>query len=266
MKYRIGEFSKLSKVSEKTLRYYDRIGLLKPSEVNAYNRYRYYTTEQLGSIQTIVMYRNIGCSIDEIRKILQGCSTDEILENRRKEIVQKRLELDAALIQLEAMMMSKNTYKAIVKDLPACVVYSRSGVIPTHDDMAGFVLETAKLCMEANPGIECPEPGYCFVTYDDKGYKERDIGLTYSEAVKTKGKDTDEIKFRELKSLTALCVMHKGPYSALGQAYAFILEYAEKNGYVICDAPREQYIDGCWNKESENDYLTEIQIPIKKTD
>ena len=43
-----------------------------------------------------------------------------------------------------------------------------------------------------------------------------------------------------------------------------ILKYIEDNGYKITEFPRECYIDGCWNKENEDDYLTEIQVPVKK--
>ena len=43
-----------------------------------------------------------------------------------------------------------------------------------------------------------------------------------------------------------------------------ILKYIEDNGYEITEFPRECYIDGCWNKENEDDYLTEIQVPVKK--
>ena len=41
------------------------------------------------------------------------------------------------------------------------------------------------------------------------------------------------------------------------------MEYIEKNGLEIKEFPRECYIDGCWNKESEEEYLTEIEVPIK---
>ncbi len=37
----------------------------------------------------------------------------------------------------------------------------------------------------------------------------------------------------------------------------------EKSGYTIAGQPRESYIDGCWNKESETDWLTEIQISVR---
>lgn len=38
----------------------------------------------------------------------------------------------------------------------------------------------------------------------------------------------------------------------------------EENGYEIVGAIRESYIDGVWNKEDESEWLTEIQVPIKK--
>ncbi len=43
---------------------------------------------------------------------------------------------------------------------------------------------------------------------------------------------------------------HKGAYDNLGEAYAYIMKYAEDNGYKIAGLARESYIDGIWNKES----------------
>ena len=73
------------------------------------------------------------------------------------------------------------------------------------------------------------------------------------------------IEFKKMdKILTAACVYHKGSYSTLGAAYAFVFKWIEDNGYVPCEGPRESYIDGIWNKEDENDWLTELQVPIIK--
>lgn len=58
-------------------------------------------------------------------------------------------------------------------------------------------------------------------------------------------------------------VLHKGSYENLNKAYAYAINWVKENGYQIADAIREVYIDGCWNKEDEQDYLTEIQVPIK---
>ena len=60
-----------------------------------------------------------------------------------------------------------------------------------------------------------------------------------------------------------LSIYHKGAYDNIGEAYAYIMEYAAKNGYETVGLARESYIDGIWNKESVADWLTEIQLPIK---
>ena len=63
---------------------------------------------------------------------------------------------------------------------------------------------------------------------------------------------------------TALCVLHEGPYLNLPRAYGEGIRFAEENGYEITGYPRESYIDGVWNKDSEEDWLSEIQFPVRK--
>ena len=86
--------------------------------------------------------------------------------------------------------------------------------------------------------------------------------LLFCQAVESFGVDTETVKFKKLPAITVVSVLHKGSYDDLGRAYAFVFEWIEKNGYSVCDIPRECYIDGIWNSDSEDDWLTEIQIPV----
>ena len=61
----------------------------------------------------------------------------------------------------------------------------------------------------------------------------------------------------------AACIFHKGSYNELHKSYAMLLSYIEENNYEICGNIRESYIDGVWNKETEQEWLTEIQIPVR---
>lgn len=90
--------------------------------------------------------------------------------------------------------------------------------------------------------------------------------LTLNSAKRWKkiGKETGDIKFSKIESVSAVSVMHKGAYAGLAKAYAFAFKWSEDNGYVIIDSPRENYIDGIWNKENEDEWLTELQIPLIK--
>jgi effector-binding domain-containing protein len=98
----------------------------------------------------------------------------------------------------------------------------------------------------------------------DGEYREADINVEICQAVNAKGKDGDGIIFKEIPETTVASVLHKGPYEKLGEAYSYAVKWVEDNGYGIVDHVRESYIDGVWNKNNAEDWLTEIQVPIKK--
>jgi len=85
--YQIGEFSKINRITVKTLRYYDRVGLLKPAFVNDSNGYRYYTSEQLPVIHKIIALRQMGFSINEILDIINGKNNNLIFENKKEKLL-----------------------------------------------------------------------------------------------------------------------------------------------------------------------------------
>ena len=76
--------------------------------------------------------------------------------------------------------------------------------------------------------------------------------------------DFDDIKFKKMPAVKAVSIMHKGDYAGLPKAYAYAFKWIEENGYQVLDNPRESYIDGIWNKESKDEWLTELQIPVTK--
>ena len=155
--------------------------------------------------------------------------------------------------------MENYTAKIIV--VPQNIVYFKHGVIESMSCLTDFVLSAGAETQQNNPTLKCKD--YCYVTYTAQEYKENDIELEYVEAVCEYGKESENIKFREDPEIKALSVCHKGSYANLAKAYAFALNTAKDKGYKIVGAIREVYIDGCWNKDNEEDYLTEIQIPIE---
>ena len=114
-------------------------------------------------------------------------------------------------------------------------------------------------------GCECAIPSYCFTHYLEPGYKEENIRIETCEAVTEKKEDTGSLIFKVFPEIEAACIYHKGSYDTFPQSYAVILKYIEDNDYEICGNIREQYIDGVWNKDSESEWLSEIQIPVKKS-
>jgi DNA-binding transcriptional MerR regulator/DNA gyrase inhibitor GyrI len=267
--YKIGLFSQISKTTIKTLHYYDEIGLLTPEMIDEENGYRYYSTDQLFKLHKISSLKQMGFSIEDIKSIIDGHNIDEILLKRKKDIENELLNTEEQLSRinhyiLEIKEEKKMNYNAVLKELPECIVYSKRMIVPSYDAYFSVIPEIGEEIKKANPNLKCAVPEYCFIVYHDGEYKEKDIDVEYCEAVTEFGNETESIKFKKLPSVTAITVMHKGPYTELGNAYAYIFKWIEENGYKAISSPRESYIDGIWNKESENDWLTELQVPVVK--
>jgi len=72
----IGDFSLMTHLSIKTLRYYHQVGLLEPAEVDPHTGYRYYRVEQLPTAQIIQRFRDLGMPIDEVKAVLAAPDLD----------------------------------------------------------------------------------------------------------------------------------------------------------------------------------------------
>ncbi|PGZ55636.1 MerR family transcriptional regulator, partial [Bacillus thuringiensis] len=80
----IGEFSKISHLTMKTLRYYDEIGLLKPAFIDPKNGYRYYDIFQLEIALLITRLKTYLFSLEEIKDILENREKTELLNSKMK--------------------------------------------------------------------------------------------------------------------------------------------------------------------------------------
>lgn len=264
----IGEFSKMGKTTVKTLHYYDRIGLLRPEAVDASTGYRLYTTRQLFELHKIQSLRQAGLSIEEIQMIYSGADMHPILEARADQITQELQERERQCAHIAYILADEKKeftmdYQATIKKISSHIVYSKRLTVPTHQDYFKVIPAIGRAVSEANPDLECASPEYCYISYLDGEYKERDINIEYNEAVTEFGTEVDGITFRTIDPVRVVSVMHKGSYAGLPQAYAFAMDWVEKNGYKPVDLARESYIDGIWNNTSEEEWLTEIQIPIE---
>jgi DNA-binding transcriptional MerR regulator len=101
---RIGEFSRLSQVTIKALRYYDDMGLLKPARIDQFTGYRYYSVEQLPHIHRIIAFKELGLSLEKIATMLNDNlsseETAETLRQQEEQIKQRIHEEETRLAQV----------------------------------------------------------------------------------------------------------------------------------------------------------------------
>ena len=265
---KIGDFSRMSKVTVKALRYYEKEGLLTPKYVDENNGYRYYETSQLIEISRIIYLKQIGLTIAEIKQIIiKHESLESLLKTKKEELKNAIFEYNNKLSKIN-YLLKENTMKEEIfeKIIPEYYVYYKEGILKDYSELSEFILNSGKECLELNPNIKCVEPDYCYINYLDGEYKDKNIKVRYSQAVIKENipfVENENIKFMTIPEVKCICIYHRGHYESLGNSYAKIMKYIEDNNLEIKDYPRECYIDGIWNKENEEDWLTEIQIPIK---
>lgn len=261
---KIGEFSKLSHTTIKALRFYEKEGLLLPASVDEWTGYRFYESAQLLAAAKIRSFRQLGLSIDEIKSIFSGADLKKILAEKEENLkkLQQKTELQISAIKF-IMEEKEMKYQVTIKEIPEMTVYSSETVLAKYAHLMEWIPSVGAECLRLNPDLKCAEPPYEFCEFLDGEYKETNVRVRHNEAVVAFGNENEKIKFRSLPAAKVLSIYHKGTYDTIGEAYAFIVEYAEKNGYKIAGLARESYIDGIWNKESVSDWLTEVQLPIK---
>ena len=269
-KLKIKEFSLLCGVTVKTLRHYEKIGLLQPFEVDEWTGYRYYNVSQMQTMENIRRLKEMGFSLDEISEMFASGSLKPTLQTLERKIAENERELhklQQRCTMLRNLVDSQNKIQKMeqisIQSLPEIIVASHREIISSYNDLGRLCCEVIGPEM-ARLGCKCPEPGYCF-TIEHNEYRPTNIDIEYCEQVEEMGKDSEIIQFKKIPAVEkAICMKHYGPYEKLYQSYVELFKYIEQQGYKVIGAPRVNYIDGIWNQEDPEKWLTMIQVPVEK--
>jgi DNA-binding transcriptional MerR regulator len=254
VQYRIGEFSDLSGVSAKTLRFYDQIGLLRPASVDPRTGYRHYRPQQLEELASIIALKNLGVTLANVRGLIGKTGSNE---NRRallttlKRTIEHSIQtaaqslecIDAALGELDALT---HPVSVIVKRRPAIPIASVRAKVKSYADILEFEQELVKvLPLES---IEGPR-GVLWHRCADSGFLEGEpfVALKYPIPVRS------FYDVKHLPAATVACAYSESDDNSAEQAYMAIRKWMSVRGYQLAGPKRELYLD----------QMLEIQFPLK---
>lgn len=266
---KIGEFSKLSRVSVRMLRHYDEIGLLKPNAIDSFTGYRYYSEDQLPVAGRIAMLKDMGFGLAAICELLE-CFDDSEALDRAMSIHEKELRALLAetkhrlrLLETARKRLRKEKtmeYSVSMKTLPERYVASVRMTLPSYADQGRLwsllVSETSK--------VQWDEPCCCSVVYHDCEYRESDVDLEAQKSVLGRYEDTEHVRFKSLPAVTFASATFRGSYAQIPEANMAVAAWVRDNGYTY-DGPAF-YIYHVSPHETQNpeDFVTEICYPVKK--
>jgi effector-binding domain-containing protein len=270
--FKIGDFSKLTRVSRRMLRHYDEIGLLKPQSIDNFTGYRLYSVDQIPIINRIQVLKDMGFSLSDICGLMKtNLETKQLLillENRKRKISEIITTEKEKLLRVENLIKlidredENMKYEITIKKIPAYRVISLRDIIPAYKDEGKLWAELQKFVDENK--IKASKP--CYAIYHDDGYKERDVDAEVTMCINEDIIETDRIKTRTLEEVLEMAVVfHTGPFEEMGLAYHTLGKWMAVNNYEWNSKPsRAIYHKGPWNEKSTANYLTEIQAPVTK--
>lgn len=273
--YTISEVAGYFNVSNQTLHYYDRIGLLKPSVVDPQTKYRYYDQQQFNKMFMIRELKRIGFSLDEIAVFAKNKNLESLgealminrcnVEDQIQELINIRDRID---FYLEMIRLTNRIHRKMdckihfIPERYAFYINANFGL----SDLSQYVEMLYKAYVKA-ACLSIPRDldNKMVLTMDyDKIQQGKfkyysGIGVLMPKPFKSPN------VFQLPESLYA-SLIHVGDYDGLPAAYKRLCSFIEKKGYYISGHAAEVSQISIVHTSNPKDFVTEIQIPVKKND
>ena len=271
---RIGSFARIAQVSTRTLRLYDKLGLLKPAAVDPLTDYRYYSIDQLPRLNRILALKDLGFSLDQIAEVLRGdLSADQLrgmLTLKRAEVERRVAEEQAKLARIAARLHqieqehALDGYEVVLKRVePQWVAAVRGKIADYITSEPIFIRLYAELdAFLAKRGVR--QHGPRMALFHEPDAHDHDIQVQAGVLLPARMPGDGRVEIYEMPGVARMaCVVHHGPYDeTLIQANTAILKWIDANGYRIAGPTREIYLQYQVGGDPAR-FVTEIQLPVE---
>lgn len=273
--FTVGEFSKLTRVSKRMLRYYDELDLFKPAQTHPTTGRRYYSSSQMPVLNRILALKDLGLTLKQVGHMLQDDVSDAEIRGmfmiKKAEIEQTVLDDLDRLRRIEARLqqnqMVNTGLDVVIKSIPAQPILS----IRTHFSSGEALMQMIEGILQTVPS-QVPSGAlgaFVGVFYaDDFTLTENDVDLGYflNKSVSSPiqlGSDC-VLEMSELEPVVtmATCVQRGGADPALF-GFGKIAQWIESNGYRIA-GPYREIGHNVTSLADFDDVTLEIQMPIEK--
>ncbi len=267
--YSIGEFSRMSGLPVRTLRFYHDKGILPPTQVEAVTGYRFYSAKDLDVAQVVRSLRALDFSLETITKILADRTDDgDILEflGQQAQYLQAEIQHRSDIVQTLESIITQETQARQFMDQSQTQVEEKNlePILIGGIRMKGRYTDCGKTFGKLGRKLGRHISGKAMMLYYDGEYKEEDADFEPCMPLKRQV-EAEGIHVRELPGGRAITLLHHGPFEELSRTYAHILEYAKSKDLTLKCPSREVYIKGPGMifKGNPKRYITEIQFLVE---
>jgi DNA-binding transcriptional MerR regulator len=268
---KIGDFSKLSRISIRMLRHYDELGLLVPENVDNFTGYRYYSEAQLPVANRITSLKNMGFSLALIGEILTEYKDPKKLETylrlKHKEIEELADNIKNQLLLLETTLSQLRKdgnmeYNVVLKELPKRKVASVRKIIPAYNEEG--LLWNILMSETAPLKIQYDDPCYALAVFHDHEFKESDVDVEVQIAVKGDYKNTDNVVFKTVEPIEIASATYKGSYDKISEVNEVVANWVKDNNYNFNGFSFLIYHVSPNETQNPDELVTEVCYPVKR--
>jgi effector-binding domain-containing protein len=266
---KIGDFSSLSQVSVKTLRYYDDRGLLSPAHVDPLTGYRYYSASQLSRLHRILALKDLGFSLEQIAVLLAENVSAEHMRGMlllRQAEQQARVEEEhdrLSRIQSRIRLIEQEKsmpQEVLLKEVPKQWIASVRETIADYPSVGTLY---PRVFQSLGPNMA--HMTMCVALWHDPEHKESNVDAEAGVYLQSEIPAANGLRVYELPGCTAASFIHNGSYQRLSEAYDALLRWVASNGYQVAGPIRELYLHSSMPvRQDDESYVTEIQVPVSK--
>lgn len=269
---KIGDFSKLSRISIRMLRYYDELGLLAPKSTDDFTSYRYYAEEQLTIAGRIVALRDMGFGLATIGEILHSYDNPQALaaflavkqaevQAEAEAAGHRLLLLDTAIKRLRKDETAMN-YNVTVKTMPERYVASVRKIIPAYDQEG--MLWNIMMTETAPQNMQIAEICNSLAMFHDNGFKEADVDVEVQMTVKGSYQNTENVVFKTEPAALIASATYKGSYEQLTAVNQAVANWVRDSGYEFDNMMFCIYHVSPAQTQNPDELVTEVCYAVKK--
>jgi DNA-binding transcriptional MerR regulator len=274
--FSIGEFARLGGVSVRTLRHYDEIGLLPPATVDPDTGYRGYSAKQLGQLNRIIALKELGLTLTQARRLLDGITVKELggmLILRRAQLEHELDQRKTQLLGVEARLRSIEREGAmpaddiVAKTIPALGVVVIAGQAPGWgpENIVPVVNRLAGQFDQLGIHDRVKEAGLRMIFYDWGHDEDITVHLALPVA-EPPGELPAPAEYRVLPEIEAAATVRSGPAASIfPMVYQDLFRWTEERGYLAVPGPgREVWVNEIDDVADVAQQVFEIQLPFTR--
>lgn len=271
---KIGDFSKMTRISIRMLRYYDEHDVLKPACIDEESGYRFYAKEQLTQAAQICFLRNAGFSTVVIKEMLasihEAKEIQRYLHVRKQELCEEREQIEETIIRIQKaeQLLEKEDvfmqYEVNLKEIPSVKVVSKRGIIPTYEREDLLWKGLCNELQERNQLGLVRKDGVPRAYFYDEGFKEHEVDVEVCQEVAEFGEYSDHLQFKTMPAVQCATVTFEGSFDQISTVCLAIGIWIHEHGYEVDGVNFCLYHHGPGSASHPKDYVTEVCFPVRK--